>query len=144
MEVVNKRIEYLEKEVEQIKRELEKVDTKIDKTEKDIMREVEKNQQDIKLLLKEQEANNKEKNEKLFSSVERLTESQHQQTLMQKDIQNELKTTIKEFTTLTSDLKENDKWKTRTIAGFVVSLVLMILGTLWKMIVPAFIILPFF
>ena len=35
MEVVNKRIEYLEKEVEQIKRELEKVDTKIDKTEKD-------------------------------------------------------------------------------------------------------------
>ena len=143
MEVVNKRIEYLEKEVEQIKRELEKVDTKIDKTEKDIMREVEKNQQDIKLLLKEQEANNKEKNEKLFSSVERLTESQHQQTLMQKDIQNELKTTIKEFTTLTSDLKENDKWKTRTIAGFVISLVLMILGSLWRMMVPAFIYLPF-
>lgn len=144
MEVVNQKIDYIEKELEHLRKEIDRVDNKVDKTEQDIMREVEKNQQDIKSLLKEQEISNKEKNNKLFSSVEKLTESQYQQTLMQKDIQNELKTTIKDFTVLTSDLKENDKWKTRTIAGFVVSLVLMILGTLWRMIMPAFIYLPFF
>lgn len=141
MEVVRQKIEYLEKEIEELKRKYDSLDNKIDKTARDIMKEVEKNQQDIKLLLKEQELSNKEKNEKLFASVEKLTESQYQQTLMQKDIQNELKTTIKEFTNLSVELKDNDKWKSRTIAGFVISLILMIIGSLWRMIMPAFILL---
>lgn len=142
METLNRRIDYVEEDIKELKQQLSHLDAKIENTHRDIMKEVEKNQQDIKALLKEQEISNKEKNTKLFASVEKLTESQYQQTLMQKDIQNDLKTTVRDFTELSKELKENDKWKTRTIFGFIISIILMIIGTFWNMTIN--IALPFF
>ncbi|MCE4957247.1 hypothetical protein [Macrococcoides caseolyticum] len=143
MEALKQRVTTIEKEVKEIKITLKELDDKIDSNEKTMMEKIEKNQQDIKHILKENELMQKEKSDKLYDKIDKLTESQYQQTLSQKDMQNELKTTIRDFTNLANDMKDNDKWKTRTIAGFVISLVLMIIGTFWKMAVSTVSILPF-
>lgn len=143
MEVLKQRVTTIENEMKEIKSTLKELDDKIDNNERNIMEKVDKNQQDIKQILKDNELHQKEKSDKLYDKIDKLTDAQYQQTLIQKDMQNELKTNVRDFTELAKELKENDKWKSRTIAGFVVSIILMIVGTFWKMIVGISIFLPF-
>ncbi|TDM04076.1 hypothetical protein [Macrococcus carouselicus] len=143
METINTRLDRNEEDIKRLERSIQQLDTKIENTEKDIMKEVKENQRDIKVLLKESEDNNKAKSEKLFDGLNKLTESQYQQTLMQKDIQNEVKTAVKDFAELSKDYKESDKKKTAAIWSFAISLVLMILGTFWRMATIG-VILPIF
>lgn len=143
MEVLKQRVTTIENEVREIKSTLKELDDKIDNNEKSMVQKIEKNQQDIKQILKDNELHQKEKNDKLYDKIDKLTDAQYQQTLMQKDMQNELKTNVRDFTELAKELKDNDKWKSRTIAGFVISIILMIVGTFWSMVSGAGVILPF-
>ncbi len=112
--------------------DIREINQKLKDQESKLNAKIDNNHNEIKMLIKETELYNREKTTKLFDGLERLTDAQHKQTLATNNLVHETrenKNSIDEF-------KDSDKWKTRTIAGFAISIILMVIGTFWGMFFP--------
>lgn len=125
METLNKRVDYLEEDIREINQKLKDQEVKLNS-------KIDNNHNEIKVLIKETELHNREKTAKLFDGLERLTDAQHKQTLATNNLVHETRENKKSI----DEFKDSDKWKSRTIAGFAISLILMVIGTFWGMFFP--------
>lgn len=90
------------------------------------------NHRDLKMLLRETEIENKEQSNKMFNALEKVSDAIHAQTLATNNVAHKTEENTKSI----DNIEETSKRKDKTIAGFVISIILMILGTFWGMWFP--------
>lgn len=135
METLKEKVDSLEKRVDRIETKTETFSDKQSAFERRIEQKLDDKltiyNQDMKSMIQDSDTKSRNRGQKLFSQTEEISK-----TLSQ--INGTLIGISKDTESNSEDIKkmeESDKWKTRTIAGFVVAILLMVAGTLWDLIV---------
>ncbi|OZT77102.1 hypothetical protein [Salinicoccus roseus] len=118
-------MDYLEEDIREVKQ-------KLAEQERTLNEKMDTNHRDLKMLLRETEIENKEQTNKMFSALEKVSDAIHSQTIATNNVAHKTEENTKSI----DKMEKSTKTKDRTIAGFVISIILMILGTFWGMWFP--------
>ena len=135
LDTLKEKVDSLEKRIDRVETKTELFSDKQSAFERRIEQKLDDKltvyNQDMKSMIKDSDTKSRNRGQKLFSQTEEIS-----RTLSEINVN--LASISKDTESNSEDIKkieESDKWKTRTIAGFVVAILLMVAGTLWDMIV---------
>lgn len=135
LDTLKEKVDSLEKRIDKVETKTELFSDKQSAFERRIEQKLDDKltlyNQDMKSMIKDSDTKSRNRGQKLFSQNDEIS-----RTLSEINVN--LASISKDTESNSEDIKkieESDKWKTRTIAGFVVAILLMVAGTLWDMIV---------
>lgn len=135
-------IDTLKERVDNLHNRVDKLETQVDKfsdkqsvfeqrIEQKIEGKLNEYNAEMKALIKESNVSSRNRGQKLFQQTGAIGDILSDINVTLTEIKKDTKQNSKDI----EKMEESDKWKTRTIAGFVVAILLMVVGTLWDMII---------
>lgn len=109
MEALKVQVEENKQDIKEVKESIKEINQRIDNQEKRFEERIEKNHQEIKLIIKENELNNKEKNAKIFNTLDLVKEGQNKQELAML----KLNQSIEKTNEYIKEVQEKNKWLSR-------------------------------
>ena len=135
METLKDKVDSLEKRVERIETKTENFSDKQSAFERRIEQKLDDKltiyNQDMQSMIKDSDTKSRNRGQKLFSQTEEISKTLSQINVTLTGISKDTESNSEDI----KKMEESDKWKTRTIAGFVVAILLMVVGTMWDLIV---------
>lgn len=135
LETLKEKVDSLEKRVDRIESKTEKFSDKQSAFERRIEQKLDDKltiyNQDMKSMIQESDMKSRNRGEKLFNQTEEISKTLGQINVSLTSISKDTESNSEDI----KKMEESDKWKTRTIAGFVIAILLMVAGTLWDLIV---------
>lgn len=135
MDTLKERVDNLDKRVDKLETRVENFSDKQTVFERRIEEKIESKlneyNSETKALIKESNVSSRNRGQKLFQQTGTIGDMLNEINIKLTEISKDTKENSKDI----EKMEESDKWKTRTIAGFVVAILMMVVGTLWDMIV---------
>lgn len=135
MEALKEKVDSLEKRIDRVETKTELFSDKQSAFERRIEQKLDDKltiySQDMQSMIKDSDTKSRNRGQKLFSQTEEISKTLSQINVTLSGISKDTESNSEDI----KKMEESDKWKTRTIAGFVVAILLMVVGTLWDLIV---------
>lgn len=135
METLKERVDNLDKRVDKLESRVENFSDKQTNFERRVEEKIEgklsEYNSEMKSLIKENNVSSRNRGQKLFQQTGTIGDILNEMNVTLTEIKKDTKQNSKDI----EKIEESDKWKTRTIAGFMVAILMLVVGTLWDMII---------
>lgn len=135
LETLKEKVDSLEKRMDKVEKKTDLFSDKQSAFERRIEQKIDDKltiyNQDMKTMIQESDKKSRSRGEKLFNQTDEISKTLSQINTTLVGISKDTESNSEDI----KKMEESDKWKTRTIAGFVIAILLMVAGTLWDMIV---------
>lgn len=135
LETLKEKVDSLEKRMDRVEKKTELFSDKQSTFERRIEQKIDDKltvyNQDMKSMIQETEKKSRSRGEKLFNQTDEISKTLSQINVTLTSISKDTESNSEDI----KKMEESDKWKTRTIAGFVVAILLMVAGTLWDLLI---------
>ena len=135
LDTLKDKVDSLEKRIDRVETKTELFSDKQSAFERRIEQKLDDKltiyNQDMQSMIKDSDTKSRNRGQKLFSQTEEISKTLSQINVTLTGISKDTESNSEDI----KKMEESDKWKTRTIAGFVVAILLMVVGTMWDLIV---------